>query len=79
MSLKALQFLLVISLGPFAGRGDLVILKATTTMDEGGERRKRTSLKKKSTGNNGRNGEMENLLADSSRFLARIRISLSEV
>ena len=49
-------------------------------MEEMGGRRKRTSLKKKAMGNNGRNnGEMESLLADTSRFLERIRTSLSEV
>ena len=49
-------------------------------MEEMGGRRKRTSLKKKAMGNNGRNnGEMETLLADTSRFLERIRTSLSEV
>ena len=45
-------------------------------MEDTGGRRKRTSLKKKAVGNN---GEMETLLADTSRFLERIRTNLSEV
>ena len=48
-------------------------------MEEMGGRRKRTSLKKKAMGSGRNNGEMETLLADTSRFLERIRTSLSEV
>ena len=60
-------------------KGNLVVSKRTSMEDTGG-RRKRTSLKKKAMGNNGRNnGEMETLLADTSRFLERIRTNLSEV
>ena len=76
---KLLQLFVGFAVVPFTDiKGKLVVSKRTSMEDTGG-RRKRTSLKKKSTGNNGRNGEMENLLADTSRFLARIRISLSEV
>ena len=56
-------------------KGNLVVSKRTSMEDTGG-RRKRTSLKKKAVGNN---GEMETLLADTSRFLERIRTNLSEV
>ena len=77
---KLLQLFVGFAVVPFTDiKGNLVVSKRTS-MEEMGGRRKRTSLKKKAMGNNGRNnGEMETLLADTSRFLERIRTSLSEV
>ena len=77
---KVLQLFVGFAVVPFTDIKSNLVVSKRASMEEMGGRRKRTSLKKKAMGNNNRNnGEMETLLADTSRFLERIRTSLSEV